>query len=74
MIDVSKILYEICEDECVFDLDFNLIESGVLDSFAFIELFSKLEELGIKIEPPRISKQQIATPRLIQKLVNEHKK
>ena len=34
------ILYSICEDEHVYDKDFDLIESGLLDSYAFIEFFS----------------------------------
>jgi hypothetical protein len=40
MIDVCSLLYSICEDENVYNKDFDLIESGLLDSFAFIELFS----------------------------------
>ncbi len=33
MIDVEKLLYEICEDESVFDPDIDLIDSGLPDSF-----------------------------------------
>ena len=40
MIDINEILYEICEDENVFNDDFDLIDSGLLDSYAFISLFS----------------------------------
>ncbi len=42
MIDICEILYSICEDKNVYNKEFDLIESGLLDSFAFIELFSKL--------------------------------
>ena len=47
MIDVKKMLYELCEDKKVYDDSIDLIESGILDSYMFIELFSKLEEYGI---------------------------
>lgn len=73
MIDVTKILYEICEDENVYNLDFDLIESGLLDSLAFIELFSILEDNGIFLQPTRIDRNLLKTPRNIQKLVDEYK-
>ena len=38
MIDVEKLIYEICEDEKVYEPNIDLIESGLLDSYAFIEL------------------------------------
>ena len=51
---ITEILYEICEDEAVLDPDCELIESGILDSLAFIELFSALEDEGILLQPTRI--------------------
>lgn len=72
MINVKEILYEICEDKHVFEDDFDLIESGLLDSYAFIELFSKLEELGIEIYPTRIDRKRLKTPKSIQELVDEY--
>ena len=73
MIDVCSLLYEICEDKNVFNKDFDLIESGLLDSYAFIELFSKLEDLGVTIQPTRIDRDLLRTPRNIEKLIQEHK-
>ncbi len=73
MIDVTKILYKICEDESVYDLDFDLIESGLLDSLAFIELFAILEDNGVLLQPTRIDRNLLRTPRGIQKLVDEYK-
>ena len=70
MIDVSQLLYEICENEQVFDSEFDLIESGVLDSFMFIELFSKLEDYGIELQPARIEHEQLRTPKSIKELIN----
>lgn len=71
MIDVKKILYEICEDENVYNPDFDLIESGLLDSFAMIELFARLEDEGIEIQPTRIDREKLRTPKGIEELVNE---
>lgn len=71
MIDVKKILYEICEDENVYNPDFDLIESGLLDSFAMIELFAKLEDEGVEIQPTRIDREKLRTPRGIEELVKE---
>lgn len=74
MINVRELLYEICEDESVFNDDFDLIESGVLDSFAFIELFSRLEDFGIIIQPTRIDRKVLKTPKSIEKLIEDYQK
>lgn len=72
MIDISNLLYEICEDKNVYNKDFDLINSGLLDSYAFIELFSKLEDLGITIQPTRIDREQLRTPKAIENLIKEY--
>ncbi len=72
MIDVKKILYEICEDENVYNPDFDLIESGLLDSFAMIELFARLEDEGIEIQPTRIDREKLRTPKGIEELVEKY--
>ena len=72
MIDIYKILYEVCENECVYDPDCELLESGVLDSLAFIELFARLEDEGIEIQPTRIDRRCLKTPGEIEKLVKEY--
>ena len=74
MINIGELLYSICEDDKVYDKDYDLIESGLLDSFAFIELFSKLEDLGITIYPTRIDRESLRTPRNIEKVINEYQK
>ena len=71
MIDVCELLYSICEDENVYDKDWDLIDSGILDSFTFVELFSKLEDLGIVIQPTRIDREFLRTPRNIEKIIND---
>ena len=71
MIDICEILYSICEDENVYNKDFDLIDSGLLDSYAFIELFSILEDNGILIQPTRIDRELLRTPGSIEKLIKE---
>lgn len=56
MVDVKGILIDICEDERAGDSNIDLIDSGLLDSYAFIELFSRLEDLGIEVQPTRIDR------------------
>ena len=69
-IDLRKLLLEICEDERVFEEGIDLIESGLLDSFAFIELFSELEDRGIVIQPTRIDRSLLRTVEGIEKLIS----
>ena len=74
MIDVKKILYEICEDKSVYDKDIDLIDNGILDSYAFIELFSRLEEYNIYIQPTRIDRSKLRTVKGIQELIEDYLK
>ena len=74
MIDVKKLLYEICEDKRVYENHIDLVESGLLDSYAFIELFSRLEDEGIIIQPTRIDRNQLRTVKGIEKLIKEYQK
>ena len=72
-INISKILYEICEDNRVYEEGIDLIESGLLDSYAFIELFSILEDYGIEIQPTRIDRDKLRNIEGINQLINEYK-
>jgi len=73
MIDVKQLLYEICEDDSVFQDGIDLVESGLLDSFAFIELFSRLEDQGIILQPTRIDRTKLRTIDGIESLIQEYK-
>lgn len=73
-IDVKKLLFEICEDESVYEKDIDLIDSGLLDSYAFIELFSRLEDLGINIQPTRIDRSKLRTIKGIEELIDDYLK
>ena len=72
MIDVKKILYEICEDEKVYEEGIDLVDSGLLDSYAFIELFSILEDYGIIIQPTRIDRNLLRSVEGIEKLIKDN--
>lgn len=73
MLDVKALLYEICEDKNVFNPDFDLIESGIMDSLSFIELFSALEDYGIELQPTRIDRTMLRTSGTIEKLISQYK-
>lgn len=74
MINVYDILLKICEDKRVLDPNFDLIESGLLDSYALIELLSVLEDNNITIQITRIDRDNLRTPASIEKLIKEYKK
>lgn len=74
MINVEDILYEICDDKNVYKKDIDLIESGLLDSYAFIELFTRLEDEGIYLQPTRIDRNKLRTVSGIKELIEEYQK
>lgn len=71
MIDVKELLFEITEDERVFEDGIDLAETGLLDSYATIELVSRLEEEGIEIQLTRIDRSLLRTAAGIEKLIKE---
>ena len=73
MINVSEILYTLTEDKNVYNKDYDLIESGLLDSFAFIALLGELEDFGIVIQPTRVPLERFKTVNEIEKLIEETK-
>ena len=72
MIDVKKLLFEICEDKAVYDEGIDLIESGLMDSLAVIELFEALEDEGIELQPTRIDRNCLRTAEGIERLIREY--
>lgn len=71
MINIYDILYELCENKEVYNPDCELIDSGILDSYAIIELLSRLEDEGVVIHLTRIDKSLLKTPGGIERLVRE---
>ena len=74
MINIEDILYEICDNKNVYKKDIDLIESGLLDSYAFIELFTRLEDEGIYLQPTRIDRNKLRTVSGIKELIEEYQK
>jgi acyl carrier protein len=70
-IDVNKLLYTFCEDDRVYDDNYDLIENGILDSFAIISLFTYLEDIGIEIQITRIDRNRLRTAASIKELIAE---
>ena len=69
--DIPKLLYEIIGDEAVLEPDCELLESGLLDSLALIELVNLLEEEGVTLHLTRIDRQRLKTTGSITALVKE---
>lgn len=69
MTDIREILYEICEDEKVFEEGTDLFETGILDSYATIELLCRLEEEGAEIQITQIDRNLLRTVKGIETLV-----
>ena len=72
MLDIKELLFEICESDKVYDSDYDLVENGILDSLAFIELFERLEDEGVEIAPTRIDRERLRTSGKIEELVREY--
>ena len=64
---IMAILEEVCGAEPgELEPDVELFEEGILDSFGMISLFVEIEkQLGIKLEPTELTREEIATPALI---------
>lgn len=71
MTDIREILYEICEDEKIFEEGTDLFETGILDSYATIELLCRLEEEGAEIQITQIDRNLLRTVKGIEILVAE---
>ena len=72
MVNIADILFDLCEDDSVYQPGTDLIDSGLLDSFATIELFSRLEDEGIFIQLTRIDRTKLHTVEGIEELVNDY--
>ena len=64
---IMAILNDICgADEGELEPDTDLVEEGILDSFGVITLFVEIEkQLGIKLEPTELTRDEIKSPALI---------
>ena len=69
---IIEILVEVCGDEKIKEnRDIDLIENDILDSLAFIELISRLEEeFDIEIQPTQVNPNSWRTVKSIVELHN----
>ncbi len=58
---VGELLVRVCDSVAVLEKDIDLLDSGLLDSLAFIELLSELELDGIDIQPTRVDRNMFRT-------------
>ena len=72
---IIEILVEVCGDESIKEnSDIDLIENDILDSLAFIELISRLEEeFDIEIQPTQVNPNSWRTFKSIVELVKSYK-
>lgn len=72
---IIEILVEVCGDERIKEnMDIDLIENDILDSLAFTELISRLEEeFGIEIQPTQVNPNSWRTVKSIVELVKNYK-
>jgi len=68
---ILKIIEDICEDDIIYkDLDIDLFENDIFDSFDFVELLVNIEDvLEISISPSEVSREDMATPNKIIAIV-----
>lgn len=67
MNELLALLREICGEESI-DANTELMESGLLDSYAFINLLSELDMRGISIEPTRVGQENFTSAERIYSL------
>ena len=68
---ILNILAELCADDIVKeDLDVDLREEGLIDSLDYIELLAQIEEeFGLVLSPSELTREEMATPRMILKTI-----
>ncbi|MFA5657744.1 MAG: phosphopantetheine-binding protein, partial [Oscillospiraceae bacterium] len=62
---VLKILDYVCDSAEPLKVDTELLDSGLLDSLAMIELFNELEDVGINLQPTMMDRESFRTPAAI---------
>ena len=53
---IRNLLVRVCGTEDALDESIDLIDSGILDSLAFIELLTELDFEGISIQPTQVDR------------------
>ena len=69
---IRDLLVRVCGTEEALDESIDLIDSGILDSLAFIELLTELDFEGISIQPTQVDRNRFRNVNSIIELVNEY--
>lgn len=70
---IIDILVKVCEDDSIrTNKEIDLIESGLLDSLAFITLLEEIdEEFGIELQPTQINPDVWRSVKSIKEIIEE---
>ena len=69
---IRDLLVRVCGTEEALDEAIDLIDNGILDSLAFIELLTELDFEGISIQPTQIDRNRFRNVNSIIELVKEY--
>lgn len=69
---IRNLLVRVCGTEDALDESIDLIDSGILDSLAFIELLTELDFEGISIQPTQVDRNCFRNVNSIIELVKEY--
>ncbi len=59
--EVRRLLTEACGSDTVLRQGVDLLETGLLDSLAFITLLDGLEDMGVEIQPTQVEREAFRT-------------
>lgn len=68
---IRNLLVRVCGTEQALDESIDLLESGILDSLAFIDLLTELDFEGISIQPTQVDRNRFRNVNTIIELVEE---
>ena len=69
---IRNLLVRVCGTEEALDESIDLIDSGILDSLAFIDLLTELDFEGISIQPTQVDRNRFRNVNSIIELVKEY--
>ena len=69
---IRNLLVRVCGTEEALDESIDLINSGILDSLAFIDLLTELDFEGISIQPTQVDRNRFRNVNSIIELVKEY--
>ena len=69
---IRNLLVRVCGTEDALDESIDLIDSGILDFLAFIELLTELDFEGISIQPTQVDRNRFRSVNSIIELVKEY--